>query len=89
MSQSGIVTLSSYTGSGYYTGLFINSRYSATCTIFIDGNEFMVLFAEDIAADDVQTVIDNSIVRFENSFRVDCSAGSGQQYRYSISYMTD
>ena len=90
--DAGSATLTDYTGSGYYTGLWIASRYrdaSASCKVFIDGTEYLNLYGIEDYTIVNNIYIDNSIVRFENSLKVYCAGSSMEYWRYSISYMTD
>ena len=85
------VIFTDYSGSGYYTGFEVITAYDSynNCKVFIDGIEYLSFGAVEFYAHDFGVILDDSIVRFENSLKVQCSGTSGEQWVYSVSYMTD
>ncbi len=83
-----ILTLHSYSGSGYITGIFARCPYLNYINIYIDGS----LFVQDSnitpsGIHDVKEIDYRNIIRFENSFEIRASVIGNVQY--SINYMTD
>jgi len=75
----------SYVGSGYVTGILIIRGGSSpmTCAITIDETSFL----ETTIWTGTSFIINNeNIMRFENSFGIDCGSSGGA---FFISYMTD
>ena len=85
------VIFTDYSGSGYYTGFEVITAYDSynNCKVFIDGIEYLSFGAVEFYAHDFGVILDDSIVRFENSLKVQCSGTSGEQWVYSVSYMAD
>lgn len=87
------VTITEYTGSGYFTGITVFARLAFSCRVFIDGFEYLNegAVSNDVGQVALYSLSNNNLVRFDSSLKVECKPSSTQQgfTSYQVTYMVD